>query len=62
MANNEYVEYIKDLLSSFPSLIFKRMFGGYGVFRGKYMVALIASNELYFNRVAKIMGACPRDG
>lgn len=61
MYNNEYIEYVKDLLSSFSSLIFKRMFGGYGVFKGNIMVALIAYNELYLkadDESAKYFSSC----
>jgi DNA transformation protein and related proteins len=45
---SEYLDYIKDLLSPFEPLIIKRMFGGYGVYKNKLMIALIASNEIYF--------------
>ena len=45
---SSYIEYVKDILSPFEPLIFKRMFGGYGIYKSQLMVALVTSNELYF--------------
>jgi DNA transformation protein and related proteins len=58
---SEYIEYIKDLLSPFEPLIIKRMFGGYGAYKNKLMIALIASNEIYFkadNKASEYFLSC----
>ncbi len=46
MKKNEFVEYVKDVLSPFATITVRAMFGGYGVYTDK-MIGLIADNELY---------------
>lgn len=44
---NEYVEYLKEMLSSFGSVQARRMFGGYGLFHEGLMFGLVADETLY---------------
>jgi|TARA_B100001971_G_scaffold212527_1_gene242967 DNA transformation protein len=46
-ANNEFVQYVLELLESLGRLTAKAMFGGFGIFRQGIMVAVIADNMLY---------------
>lgn len=46
--HNEFVEYIRELLEYHIALSVRPMFGGFGLYRNKYMFGLIADNELYF--------------
>lgn len=48
MPDTEFVSYIKDLLKPFPGISFRKMFGGYGVYKNSKIFALIADDELYF--------------
>ncbi|MGE4248570.1 MAG: TfoX/Sxy family protein [Parvibaculaceae bacterium] len=47
-ASAEYLDFIKEQLSSFGPVTARRMFGGAGVFRDGLMFALIADETLYF--------------
>ena len=47
-SSNEFANYIKDLLGPFGVDKMRAMFGGYGLYKGGLMIALIAENELYF--------------
>ena len=47
-ANSGFVEYIIDLLSSYAEVKSRRMFGGYGLYSGNIMFAIIIEDELYF--------------
>ena len=55
MANSEFVEYIMDMLSRFSEVKLYRMFGGYGLYSGKLIFAIIIDDELYFKVDAKLM-------
>lgn len=46
--SNEFASYIKDMLEPFGVDKMRAMFGGYGLYKGGLMIALIAENELYF--------------
>lgn len=46
--NNEFVEYIRDLLEPFEISGIRPMFGGFGIYKNGIMFALIIDNELYF--------------
>jgi DNA transformation protein len=46
--SNQFASYIKDLLEPFGVDKMRAMFGGYGLYKGGLMIALIAENELYF--------------
>ena len=54
MSNSEFVEHIMDILSSFSDIKLCRMFGGYGIYRGKIIFAIIMDDELYFKVDAKL--------
>ena len=55
MANSEFVEYIMDLLSKFSDIKLRRMFGGYGIYSGKLIFAIIMDDELYFKVDANLI-------
>ncbi len=46
--SNDFVEFILEMLQLFGSVIAKPMFGGYGLYAGRVMFALIADDALYF--------------
>jgi DNA transformation protein len=46
-ASAEYLDFIKEQLSSFGPVTVRRMFGGAGIFRHGLMFALIAEETLY---------------
>ena len=48
MSSKEFAEYCMELLEPTGGCSLKRMFGGYGIFRGGVMFALIADDVLYF--------------
>ena len=41
MSNSEFVEHIMDILSRFSDIKLCWMFGGYGIYRGKIIFAII---------------------
>lgn len=48
MGHDSTVEYIKDVLEQFAPVLFKRMFGGYGIYKNGLIFAIILDDELYF--------------
>ena len=49
MAGSSFSDYVmNDLLSGFRGVRSRKMFGGYGIFKGGAMFALIAEEELYY--------------
>ena len=46
--NNEFVEFILEMLQLFGSVVAKPMFGGYGLYTDGVMFALIADDTLFF--------------
>ena len=49
MANDSgFIEHLRELLDPVDGVTFKRMFGGYGIFRHGLMFALIDDDTLYF--------------
>ncbi len=46
--SKEFVEYITEILEPCGNIKFRKMFGGYGIYKNTLMFALIADNELYF--------------
>ena len=46
--SREFSEYVVDLLRDWAAVTARRMFGGYGMYRGDLMFGLIASDVLYF--------------
>lgn len=46
--NDEFVNYLEEFLQTIGPVQAKRMFGGYGLFLGGLMFALIADDTLYF--------------
>ena len=47
MSNQETLEHILDLLDDEEGISFKRMFGGYGLFKNELAVALILRSEIF---------------
>ena len=47
MSNQETLEHILDLLDDEEGISYKRMFGGYGLFKNDLAVALILRSEIY---------------
>ncbi len=45
---SEFEDYLKDMFSPIDGVVFRRMFGGLGIFRDKTMFALVADDSLYF--------------
>ena len=45
---NEYIEYIKEVLSPYGLVKSRAMFGGHGIYLDNMIVGLIAFGELYF--------------
>jgi DNA transformation protein len=54
MSNSGFVEHIMDILSRFGDIRLHRMFGGYGIYRGKIIFAIIIDDELYFKVDVKL--------
>lgn len=46
--NNEFIEYIKDILAPFGQITTRVMFGGYGIYKDRVIIGIIAESELYF--------------
>ena len=46
--DNEFVDYVVDILEQFETIAVRKMFGGFGIYKNGLMFALIAENELYF--------------
>lgn len=56
-----FLDYIKEVLEPFDPLIYKSMFGGYGIYKNGIIMAIIADNELYFkadSEAAKYFESC----
>jgi DNA transformation protein and related proteins len=47
-SENEYVAHVLELLRRWAPVAARRMFGGYGIYRGDIMFALIADDTLHF--------------
>lgn len=47
-SGDEFLDYILDTLSSMYEVNFRKMFGGYGLYAGGKIFAIIADQELYF--------------
>lgn len=48
MASHEYCDYVLDLLSEVDGVSARSMFGGFGLYKGGVMFALIADDVLYY--------------
>lgn len=48
MASKEYCAYVLDLLSHVDGVSARSMFGGFGLYKGGVMFALIADDGLYY--------------
>jgi DNA transformation protein len=46
--NNEFIEYIKDILAPFGQITTRAMFGSYGIYKDRVIIGIIAESELYF--------------
>ena len=46
--NNDFLEYILDILSPLGEITHKSMFGGFGFYKNGLIFAIIANGELYF--------------
>ncbi len=47
-AANSFRDYVLDQLSALPELRARAMFGGHGLYQGKYFFGIIAEGRLYF--------------
>lgn len=45
---SEFIEYIADLLRPLGSVSARAMFGGYGIYHGDVMFAIVMADTLYF--------------
>ena len=45
---SDFEDYLKDMFSPIDGVVFRRMFGGLGIFREKTMFGLVADDILYF--------------
>jgi len=65
MHNKEFVNYIIELLSPYGNIRARAMFGGYGIYKGDAIVAIIVDGELYFKtdkttaNKYEAAGSCP---
>lgn len=49
MKQNEYLNYIlDDVLGHIPHISSRAMFGGYGIYQGNIIFAIIVNDQLYF--------------
>jgi DNA transformation protein len=48
MQRSSYVDYIEDMLMPFGDIRIRKMFGGYGIYKGSLFFALIIDDALYF--------------
>jgi DNA transformation protein len=48
MKDESFVKFVEDQLRSLRGLTIKKMFGGYGIYRGEDFFAIIAGGRLYF--------------
>lgn len=47
-SRNEFVDFVLETMSHWATVNSRKMFGGYGLYRGELMFALIADDTLYF--------------
>lgn len=52
---NEFVDYVREVMSHWAPVSSRKMFGGYGLYRDGLMFALIAEDTLYFKVDAEIV-------
>ncbi len=45
---SEFVEFVLELLAPLGNVRARAMFGGYGIYRGEVMFAIIVDDQLYF--------------
>jgi len=45
--SEDYIEFVRDLLSNFEPLHIRRMFGGVGIYAGERFFAILADDTLY---------------
>ncbi|HEX7027395.1 MAG TPA: TfoX/Sxy family protein [Gammaproteobacteria bacterium] len=50
---NQFLEYVLELLAPLGQPVGRRMFGGYGIFNDGLMFAIIADRQLYFKTDAR---------
>ena len=43
-----FLDYVLEILSNHGNITTKSMFGGYGIYKDKIIVAIVISDELYF--------------
>lgn len=48
MKNNNYIDYVLDLLSPLGNIKSRKMFGGYGIYKDGIIFGLVAEDILYF--------------
>jgi DNA transformation protein len=55
-AVSEFVDYLQEILGAGGALRARRMFGGYGLFRGELMIGLVVDDTLYLKADAHSAG------
>jgi DNA transformation protein len=50
---NEFVEHLLDLLAGFGPVQARAMFGGYGIYKGERMFAIVVDDALFFKADAR---------
>jgi DNA transformation protein len=53
---SEYVDHLRDLLRRWAPVAPRRMFGGWGLYRGEIMFALVVADSVYFKTDAANRG------
>ena len=46
--HSEFVEFVLELLAPLGNVRARAMFGGYGIYRGEIMFAIITDDRMYF--------------
>jgi DNA transformation protein len=59
---SEFQSFLEDLFAPLGGVRFRRMFGGFGVYRDRVMFALVSSGVLYFKADDTTRGAFEDEG
>ena len=59
---NEFVDYVVELMAGWATVLVRKMFGGYGLYREGLMFALIVDEELFFKTDANNVAQFERAG
>jgi DNA transformation protein and related proteins len=45
--NNQYLDYVKELLVDIKNITYRPMFGGWGIYKNNIIIGIIAFNTIY---------------